>query len=501
MASIRFCRGLASYYNVDTKPTTEYKDAIYFATDTKQIFLDGVAYSLSSEQATKLDNAFNSASIVENNKIKFTRGSGTDDVTITLPDATTTFSGLMSAADKTKLNELKDAAGITSEITTAISTAIKDLKGDVEDYDTLGKLEDAVKANEDAIAALGGAGEGSIKKQIDTAISGIKGEVSGDYDTLKKLEDKIKAEVTRATTAEGTKLEESGITATDIWGALEELVKGYKAADTSIQGQVTELKTNVGTKDDESAIVAEDVWGALEEINANTGGDMEGIQSKITEIRNELGSKDSPEEGTIHKDIDDLQTKIATKADLVGGKVPAAQLPGYVDDVVEGTMNEDLTTFTPSDEGEVSQKGKIYVDTTTNKTYRWSGTKYVEVSGATPIGTTEGTAYDGSAGAKLRSDFDSYKSSNDSRVQSIEDEIGEKAEDNEGTATGIYKYIDEKVGGEHEDLTDLTERVTAAEGKLTIIQGEDSVEGSIKKSLKDAKEYADQLLSWEDITE
>lgn len=52
-----------------------------------------------------------------------------------------------------------------------------------------------------------------------------------------------------------------------------------------------------------------------------------------------------------------------------GGKVPAAQLPSYVDDVLEFP---DLASF-PA-EGET---GKIYVAIDTNRNYRWTGTAYL----------------------------------------------------------------------------------------------------------------------------
>lgn len=65
---------------------------------------------------------------------------------------------------------------------------------------------------------------------------------------------------------------------------------------------------------------------------------------------------------------------MTNKADLVDGKVPAEQLPSYVDDVVE---YEDFEHF-PA-EGELS---KIYVDLSTNYTYRWSGSTYVQVGGS-----------------------------------------------------------------------------------------------------------------------
>jgi len=55
-----------------------------------------------------------------------------------------------------------------------------------------------------------------------------------------------------------------------------------------------------------------------------------------------------------------------------GGKVPANQLPSYVDDVLEYA---DEASFPVT--GEV---GKIYVDIATGKTYRWSGSQYIELN-------------------------------------------------------------------------------------------------------------------------
>ena len=54
------------------------------------------------------------------------------------------------------------------------------------------------------------------------------------------------------------------------------------------------------------------------------------------------------------------------------GKVPADQLPSYVDDVLEFASK---TNFPNSGE-----KGKIYVDLSTENIYRWSGSAYVEIS-------------------------------------------------------------------------------------------------------------------------
>ncbi|WP_294231920.1 pyocin knob domain-containing protein [uncultured Chryseobacterium sp.] len=60
------------------------------------------------------------------------------------------------------------------------------------------------------------------------------------------------------------------------------------------------------------------------------------------------------------------------KADLVNGKVPAAQLPSYVDDVLEFNAYTDLP--------KPGEKGKIYITTTDNKQFRWGGSAYIEIS-------------------------------------------------------------------------------------------------------------------------
>lgn len=66
------------------------------------------------------------------------------------------------------------------------------------------------------------------------------------------------------------------------------------------------------------------------------------------------------------------------------GKVPSSQLPSYVDDVIEGYYyGGKFYTDSAHTEEITPETGKIYVDLSTNKTYRWSGTTYVEISKST----------------------------------------------------------------------------------------------------------------------
>jgi len=83
------------------------------------------------------------------------------------------------------------------------------------------------------------------------------------------------------------------------------------------------------------------------------------------------------------------------------GQVPSSQLPSYVDDVIEGYLynnhfytDQEHTTLVDEDQAE----GKIYIDLSDDKTYRWSGSVYVEISKSLVLGTTHTTAFYGDYG-------------------------------------------------------------------------------------------------------
>lgn len=81
------------------------------------------------------------------------------------------------------------------------------------------------------------------------------------------------------------------------------------------------------------------------------------------------------------------------------GKVPSAQLPSYVDDALEGYLSGGKFYKESAHTTEITgESGKIYVDLATNKTYRWSGSGYVEISASLALGETSSTAYRGDRG-------------------------------------------------------------------------------------------------------
>ena len=96
-----------------------------------------------------------------------------------------------------------------------------------------------------------------------------------------------------------------------------------------------------------------------------------------------------------HKHSDYIQTSKKGSANGVAeldanGKVPSAQLPSYVDDVLEYANKASFPA--------TGESGKIYIALDTNKTYRWGGTAYVEISESLALGETSSTAYRGDRG-------------------------------------------------------------------------------------------------------
>ena len=80
------------------------------------------------------------------------------------------------------------------------------------------------------------------------------------------------------------------------------------------------------------------------------------------------------------------------------GKVLTSQLPSYVDDVIEGTYVSATNFKNTSGTTITGETGKIYVDTTSGKTYRWSGSAFVVISETLALGETSSTAYRGDRG-------------------------------------------------------------------------------------------------------
>lgn len=123
--------------------------------------------------------------------------------------------------------------------------------------------------------------------------------------------------------------------------------------------------------------------GAAEELSPSDARTVIDCPSNA-DLTSGLAGKANSSHTHAQSDVTGLVSALAAKADLVGGLVPASQLPSYVDDVIEGT---NLAAFPGTGE-----TGKIYIALDTGKTYRWSGSVYVELTDATAVwGSISGT--------------------------------------------------------------------------------------------------------------
>lgn len=145
--------------------------------------------------------------------------------------------------------------------------------------------------------------------------------------------------------------------------------------------------------------------------------------------------------GDIQEVQDDLNTFKATKGQANGlaslgsdGKVPAAQLPSYVDDVIDVYATYDVSPTNQisniklySDAAHanpvIGEAGKSYNDITEGNPgyqFRWSGTTWVPItSGGLIIGEISGTAYDGAKGKTTSNELQTLKDFNPVRLISI----------------------------------------------------------------------------------
>lgn len=175
----------------------------------------------------------------------------------------------------------------------------------------------------------------------------------------------------------------------------------YVELNTTIPGQIEDLKeadSNLSNRID-------DLDDKIDKEIADREAEIDRIENKFDGVTDKL-------EEALQKEIEDrkagdttitnsLNAFISTKGQPGGlaeldstGKVPAAQLPSYVDDVLEFSTKAQFP--------QTGETGKIYVAKDTNLTYRWTGTQYLEISQSLALGETPSTAYPGDKGKANR---------------------------------------------------------------------------------------------------
>ena len=277
MAKVRFVKDTEA--KINDAPVAD--GTIYVSSDTGNMYVDnsdersqiGIGYTLSKSGSTiTLTGEDGSTSSVV-------------DADSTYSDATTSTSGLMSAADKQKLDGIP-AGG--SQYTLPVAT-----------YETLGGVR--------------------VRTTVDTNY------VTGNSDRL------------------------MAVVATDSSTPKPGLLCFPTSDDFNVSRGILDISSISGSKIQNNSLSSDKIEGTIPD-------------SKLQAIN----------------------------ANKITGTIPQSILPSYVDDVLEYANKSSFPG--------TGEAGKIYVDLSTDLTYRWGGSSYVEISPSLALGTTASTAFRGDYG-------------------------------------------------------------------------------------------------------
>lgn len=302
----------------------------------------------------------------------------------------------------TKINKVKTAVGLTDSLGLPGLDDTNYLAGSENLVSAVKALDNQIKSFSDDGAELARI-EAKVDKEVQdrtAADTALKNELNGNINTAKtELQGNIEAEK-EARIAADEALD------TKLTTAINKEVSDRKAADTALKEELT-------------AVINK-------EVSDRTTADNT-LNTKIDKEISDRTAADTALKTELTEDINDVLAALnafkATKAQANGlasldenGKVPAGQLPSYVDDVIDVYATYDVSAtnevtniklYTDEDHttAVVGEAGKSYNDITPDHPgyqFRWSGTTWVQiVSGGLIIGEITGTAFDGAKGKAL----------------------------------------------------------------------------------------------------
>lgn len=302
----------------------------------------------------------------------------------------------------TKINKVKTAVGLTDSLGLPGLDDTNYLAGSENLISAVKALDNQIKSSSDDGAELARI-EAKVDKEVQdrtAADTALKNELNGNINTAKtELQGNIDAE-------EAARIAADEALDTKLTTAINKEVSDRKAADTALKEELT------------AAI--------NKEVSDRTTADNT-LNTKIDKEISDRTAADTALKTELTEDINDVLAALnafkATKAQANGlasldenGKVPAGQLPSYVDDVIDVYATYDVSAtnevtniklYTDEDHttAVVGEAGKSYNDITPDHPgyqFRWSGTTWVQiVSGGLIIGEITGTAFDGAKGKAL----------------------------------------------------------------------------------------------------
>lgn len=280
------------------------------------------------------------------------------------------------------------------------------------------------------------------------------------------------------------------------------------------------------TKEGDGSLVLTDD-GTYKSVSQSIGVDLKAMETQVE---------------TNKTDIADLTGKIGQPNGLatldLTGKVPASQLPSYVDDVVEleaflvippdmgmvpgnkyyisSTKKIFIATDEYTGEEFAPEKDKVYVDKRDSKTYRWSGQDMVVIGTDLALGETSSTAFPGDKGKEVSDHLDQVQGFLDQQFDAnVEGSLAAQVKANKDNNIDQYHKIDhnaveieknslrldqhELVHTQHQNAIDKNATDIAAIQEQ--IGGSGEGDSLISKIEKNAADIATNLQSIETIQE
>lgn len=489
MANVVFKKG-----KLATLPNTYSAGTFYVTTDERAMYLD-----ISDEARIRLGDFQEFASVTELAKNAnpnttalyyvsdincLAKWNGAEYVQINKDTGYTSFSVegegnaitaiTVDSEDKRKLVLTKGATYMTSaDVDTKIDTKVGSLKIGETTYDTVVAYVNK-KAEDTLAAAQGGSSEtaSSVKQALDNYKTENDAKVEANKtaaDNAQKAADEAKTAADAAQATADSKVTMAEVEAKDY--ATKAEAQGYadgkdtaiaeaKKAGTDAQTAVDALSEKVGTVTEGKTVVE-----MIADAQTAATYDDAAIKGRVKAIEDDyLKATDKTELANSIADVkSDVDTFLAS-ADIGGDAIDTLkELQDYIN--THGEAAATLTTKVGNLETTVGKAAEGETPAT--------GLVKSVADNAAAI-TAERTRAEGKE-AKL-------EAADTTNLQAAKDYADEKITD---LSIGDY--------AKKADLTTLSDKVTADEVIINKLNGDDTVDGSVSKALKDAKAYADGL--------
>lgn len=333
-----------------------------------------------------------------------------EDKDTTYTAATTTTDGLMSAADKTKLNGITTGANkYTHPTYTAYTSGLYKVT-----VNNTGHVSAATAVGKDDITALGIPAQdttytaasqvkmGLLTAADKTKLDGIANGAEVNQNAFSTVQVGNSGEFTFSATSKKDKLTITAGTGVTITMDRERKVISINAhahsnketLDAITADLWTQLTTQNHTHSNKTvldATTASFTTALLTKLNGiATGANKTTVDAALS------GTSTNPVQnkavntalaGKLNASARGAKNGVASlNAD---GRVPSSQLPSYVDDVIEGYYYNEKFYQEEAHTTEITgEGGKIYVDVSTNLSYRYSGSTYVQITSSDMVAIT-----------------------------------------------------------------------------------------------------------------